>query len=159
MGKHADIERMLRMFRDGEYKIHQLRKEHKYAIEARNEVTGLKTLHFGSNIRVQGGDRKDPVYETYENEIQAYDQKAQSAMQTIRCIENLVDQINAALLDLPKEEEAVIRWKYQERLPEKYILHKLKKEINFPVCRAQLYKMMDDACESLKQIIDNHRQI
>jgi hypothetical protein len=151
MSKHADIEHRLRMYRDSEYKLHQLRRERKNYEELAQEITGLKAMRFSSNVRVQTGEVSDPVYATYVSEIMRYDREIVKLTECIRIMEQNCKVLELAIKQLDAMEQAIIRWKYWERWNEKYILHHMRKNFNYPAGRRQLYNLLDVIYNKLAQ--------
>ena len=155
MSKYSDVERLMRLYRDSGYKLDQLKRERKYSEEAKQEINGLQAQRYGVEIKVHGGMLKDPVYITYEQEVQRYDNATLRLTARIREIERHRAYIDSLLHALEAKEEALMRWKYVDGLSERYLLSRLKKEYNYPICRAQLYKMIDDIYDKILKAAEN----
>jgi len=162
MSKYSDVERLMRLYRDSGYKLDQLRRERKCSEEAAQEITGLKAQRFGMEVKIQGGSMKDPVYITYENEVQRYGNETMRLTARIKEIEKQRAFVDGILHQLEAKEEALMRWKYVEGLPEKYLLARLKKEYNHYISRAQLYNVIESIYEQILTLagksVDETRQ-
>jgi len=158
VSKYSDVERLMRLYRDSGYKLEQLKRERKYSEEAKKEINGLQAQRYDMEIKIQNKGAKDPVYITYEYEVQRYDSEAMRLTARIREIEEHRKYIDSILHQLEDKEEALMRWKFVEGLPEKFLLARLKKDFNYPISRAQLYKMIDGIYEKILFIAEKCRQ-
>ena len=144
MRKYYDVEKMLRKYRDCEYILQELRQERKATQESIKEITYLKSTLMSDMPKVAG--KSDPVFESYVKGIEKYEEKILKINKQIDEIEDFREEVIKKLSKLEAKEQAIIKWKYIERLSEKMILYKLKKEFNYPVSRSML------SCEIMPNI-------
>jgi len=139
--KYPEVERMLRKYRDSFYNIEDLHKERKAKEEARSEVSTLQANRITD--MPHGTDVCNPVESLYIHEIERYDEEIAEIAEQIKELERLQKFVDIKLKQMGAVEQAIIRWKYRERLPEKMILYKLKKEMGYPIGSWQLYNVIN----------------
>ena len=146
--KYPEVERMLRRYRDGVYLIPELSKKLESAKEEIKQLDGLRaTMVTDMPTAHRDADR---MYELYVNQIEVLSNDIKELDKEITELRRIKSFVTIKLAQMGAMETAVIDWKYKDRMPEKMILYKLRKEFGVAYSHWSLFYLLETIHIKLK---------